>query len=216
MPRIILTFATAAIALAPMWALAGEREDKATAEQIAVVLRDSGQMQNYSVGVKYKNGTVWLSGRVANNQQMQAALAVISDIEGIEKIVNNLEVPKGAAAKSGMARRVSVTSAEVDGASSASRQGRRHSRRVPQAGRQACGTSRGPGAGLCRRRGRATAGVRSAAHAQLCVAQLCRVSQLCRRQLSQAVFADGLAVYRSVLSLSASAARMAQGGLGMG
>jgi hypothetical protein len=116
MQRIFLTFATAAIALAPTWALAGEREDKATAEQIAVVLRDSGQMQNYSVGVKYKNGTVWLSGRVANKQQMQAALAVISEIEGIEKIVNNLEVAKGAAAKSGMARRVSVTSAEVDGA----------------------------------------------------------------------------------------------------
>jgi hypothetical protein len=122
MSRIFLTFATAAIALAPMLALAGEREDKATAEQIAVVLRDSGQMQNYSVGVKYKNGTVWLSGRVASNQQMQAALAVISEIEGIEKIVNNLDVAKGTAAKSsaakpGTARRVSVTSAEIDGAS---------------------------------------------------------------------------------------------------
>jgi len=120
MPRIFLTFATAAIALAPMWALAGDREDKATAEQIAVVLRDSGQMQNYSVGVKYKSGTVWLSGRVASNQQMQAALAVISEIEGIEKIVNNLEVAKGTAAKTAatkpaMARRVSVTSAEIDG-----------------------------------------------------------------------------------------------------
>lgn len=120
MRRIFLTFATAAIALAPMLALAGEREDKAAAEQIAVVLRDSGQMQNYSVGVKYKNGTVWLSGRVASNQQMQAALAVISEIEGIEKIVNNLDVAKGAvaksaSAKSGMARRASATSAEVDG-----------------------------------------------------------------------------------------------------
>ena len=123
MPRIFLTFATAAIALAPLVALAGDREDKATAEQIAVVLRDSGQMQNYSVGVKYKNGTVWLSGRVASNQQMQAALAVISDIEGIEKIVNNLEVAKGAAAKAGMARRVSATSAEIDGAASPSGKG---------------------------------------------------------------------------------------------
>ena len=80
-------------------------------------------MKNYSVGVKYKEGTVWLSGRVTNNQQMQTALQLVSDIEGIEQIVNSLQVngattlkqPMGVpgANKQASARRVSVTSADM-------------------------------------------------------------------------------------------------------
>jgi hypothetical protein len=93
MRRILFSGAIATIAaLAPALALSGERQDKAAAEQIAAVLRDSGQMQNYAVGVKYKAGTVWLSGRVTGKQQMQSALQVVSDIEGVEQIVNNLSV----------------------------------------------------------------------------------------------------------------------------
>ncbi len=95
MRRIFLTLAIASVAAAPAVALAGDREDQAAAQQIATILRDSGEMKDYSVGVKYSEGTVWLSGRVANNQQMQAALGVISDIEGIQQIVNNLTVSAG-------------------------------------------------------------------------------------------------------------------------
>jgi BON domain-containing protein len=93
MRRTFWSWAIVAIAaLAPAMVLAGEQTDKQTAEQIATYLRDSGKMQKYSVGVKYRNGTVWLSGRVANDQQMQTALDVISEIEGIEQIVNNMAV----------------------------------------------------------------------------------------------------------------------------
>jgi hypothetical protein len=129
MGRILFNWAiAAAVVLAPAVAAAGDKEDKATAEQIATILRDSGQMQNYSVGVKYKNGTVWLSGRVTSNQQMQAALQVISDIEGIEQIVNSLQVggpglkqPMGVraggpmAASKGSARRASASGADLAG-----------------------------------------------------------------------------------------------------
>lgn len=108
--------AAAIAALAPCVALGGDKEDQATADQIAVVLRDSGKMRNYSVGVKYKNGTVWLSGRVASEQQMQSALQVVSDIEGVGQIVNGLSVNANAkAAKSAKpsARRVSATGADL-------------------------------------------------------------------------------------------------------
>jgi hypothetical protein len=121
MRRILCGWTVAAIAaLMPAMALAGEREDKATAEQIATALRDSGQVQNYSVGVKYKNGTVWLTGRVTNDQQMQAALQVISDIEGIQQIVNSLAVANGSgsqqqpAAARPAARRVSANSVDLE------------------------------------------------------------------------------------------------------
>ena len=93
MRRICFAWTIAAIAaLAPALALASDAEDEATAKRIAAALRDSGRMQNYSVGVKYQNGTVWLSGRVTSEKQMQAALDVVSGYEGIEKIVNGLDV----------------------------------------------------------------------------------------------------------------------------
>jgi hypothetical protein len=107
MRRNAFTWAILAIAvLAPALALADDQEDKEAAEQIATIMRDSGQMRNYSVGVKYRNGTVWLSGRVASQRQMQTALNIVSDIEGIEQIVNNMTVPGGEAAvqQTGMAR----------------------------------------------------------------------------------------------------------------
>jgi hypothetical protein len=96
MRRTLCTWAIVALAaLAPVGALASDTEDKAAAEQIATVLRDSGQLNNYSVGVKYRDGTVWLSGRVTSDQQMQAALDIVSELEGIEQIVNNLSVGGG-------------------------------------------------------------------------------------------------------------------------
>jgi hypothetical protein len=120
MRAIFSSLAVAAIAaLAPAVTLAGEQEDKAAAEQIATLLRDSGQMQNYSVGVKYKNGTVWLSGKVANDRQLQAALQVVSDIEGVQQIVNNMSVASKASGglkqplgSKSSARRTSATSAD--------------------------------------------------------------------------------------------------------
>jgi hypothetical protein len=126
MRRILLIHSViaAVAALAPALALGGDQQDKAAAEQIAAVLRDSGQMQNYAVGVKCKNGTVWLSGRVTSQQQMQSALQIVSDIDGVEQIVNSLSVtqsggsivkqplgmqsPAAATSQSTSARRVSA------------------------------------------------------------------------------------------------------------
>lgn len=117
MRGIVFTCAMVAVAALASAAHAGDKEDKATAEQIAILLRDSGQLQNYSVGVKYKGGTVWLNGRVASEQQMEAALQVLSDVEGIEQIVNNLEVSQSASVKQASARstarRASATSADL-------------------------------------------------------------------------------------------------------
>lgn len=93
MQRMLFAVAmTAAAVCAPGWCLAGEAEDQDAAQQIAQYLRDSGQMQHYSVGVKFKDGTVWLAGRVTSEEQMQTALQLVSSIQGVTQIVNNLEV----------------------------------------------------------------------------------------------------------------------------
>jgi hypothetical protein len=96
MQRMFKTLAVAAVAaLLPAYASAGETEDRAAAQEIATMLRDSGQMQDYNVGVKYKNGTVWLNGRVTDGEQLQTALKLVSDAPGVEQIVNNMAVAPG-------------------------------------------------------------------------------------------------------------------------
>jgi hypothetical protein len=96
MRRTLLTWAVVTIAaFVPAVTLAEDAQDKAVAEQIATVMRDSGYLKNYSVGVKYRNGTVWLSGRVTSDEQMEAALGIVSNLEGVEQIVNSLDVAQG-------------------------------------------------------------------------------------------------------------------------
>ena len=90
MRRLFVGLAIAGIALlAPCWALAGDTE---LAQQIAASLKSSGKMHGYSIGVKAQEGTVWLNGTVRSQQQLRAALEVVGDIPGVEKIVNGLTV----------------------------------------------------------------------------------------------------------------------------
>ena len=58
--------------------------------------------------------------------------------------------------------------------------------------------------------------LRPAVHAQLCLAELCGLSELCRGDVSQAVLADGMALHRPILSVSPSPAGMAESDPGMG
>ena len=71
---------------------ADEQDDKALAQHIATGLRDSGQMKEYSIGVKYKAGTAWLAGRVTSKEQATTALQIVSSMDGVEQIVNNLTI----------------------------------------------------------------------------------------------------------------------------
>jgi hypothetical protein len=93
MRRNLFALAVATVTtLTSVTLMADEAEDKAIAQQIAATLRDSGKMQGYSVGVKFKNGTAWLSGRVTSKEQAAAALLIASNVEGVEQIVNNLTI----------------------------------------------------------------------------------------------------------------------------
>lgn len=73
--------------LVPVWALASNQE---VAERIAANLRESGQLQNYKIGVKFQDGTAWLRGRVSGRKQLEAVLQTVSDTIGVDRVVNNL------------------------------------------------------------------------------------------------------------------------------
>ena len=73
----------------PGWAAAGDRE---VAQQIADRLRDSGQLQDYRVEVKFNRGTAWLSGRVTSDEQLNSALQIANDTPDVERVVSKVEV----------------------------------------------------------------------------------------------------------------------------
>jgi len=91
MRRLCITVLVAAAAvLVPTWTWAGNQE---VAEQIAANLRESGQLQNYKVGVKFQDGTAWLKGQVSSAEQMSTALRLAKETPGVLRVVNNLTVP---------------------------------------------------------------------------------------------------------------------------
>lgn len=90
MRRCLTVFVVAAFAaVVPALALAGNQE---VAEQIANRLRNSGQMIDYKIGVKYQDGTAWLRGQVSNEEQMKTALRLVFETASVERIVNDLDV----------------------------------------------------------------------------------------------------------------------------
>jgi hypothetical protein len=94
MRRLIFGFAIAALSAAtPIQA--GEGEDVATARQISTILRESGKITSNGVGVKYQKGTVWLAGQVGSEEQIYSAIETVSNIEGVDRIVNDLTIRGG-------------------------------------------------------------------------------------------------------------------------
>ncbi len=88
MRLLLLGIAIAGVALlAPCWARAGELADK-----ITTALKNNGQLKSYSIQVTTQDGTVWLDGTVRNKEQLKAALSVVADVPGVEKIHNRLKV----------------------------------------------------------------------------------------------------------------------------
>ena len=75
--------------LAPAWASA---DDQQIAQQIASSLRSSGQLVDYSIGVKYENGTAWLLGRVASEEQRDRAIAMARKLPSVTDVVSKLEI----------------------------------------------------------------------------------------------------------------------------
>ena len=83
----VLTVAAVVMAL-PTLAMASNQE---IAEQIAVNLRESGQLEGYKIGVKYQDGTAWLRpSDQPTSDECGARVAMQS--EGVERVVNNLTV----------------------------------------------------------------------------------------------------------------------------
>jgi hypothetical protein len=92
--RTTLLAATVALsALLPASHVAAQSsQDKAIAQQIGSQLKTSGQLHDYRIGVKYKDGVAQLNGTVANQQQLRTAVQLTQQLDGVDRVVNNLSI----------------------------------------------------------------------------------------------------------------------------
>lgn len=67
-------------------------EETAMAQQVASSIKQSGQLSNYRLGVKYQDGVAWLLGSVASDEQQQAAIELAQNVDGVEQVISKLQV----------------------------------------------------------------------------------------------------------------------------
>jgi hypothetical protein len=97
MRRLFIGLVVAATTVVvPALALASNQE---VADRIAGNLRDSGQLQGYQIGVKCQDGTAWLRGRVASEEQLAKALKIAWQTEGVDRVIQQLEVAQPASTR---------------------------------------------------------------------------------------------------------------------
>ena len=80
-----------AVAMAPMTVLGSNQE---MAEEIAGVLEDKNLIEGCDIGLKYQDETVWLTGIVDSAEKISAIQATVEGLDGVAKVVNQLEVEK--------------------------------------------------------------------------------------------------------------------------
>jgi hypothetical protein len=93
MPRKILFLAIASLALVPAGRAAADAEqDRVAAQRIAQELKESGQLRDYKVGVKYQDGVAWLMGTVTSAEQKILAERLARQSAGVDRVISKLEV----------------------------------------------------------------------------------------------------------------------------
>ena len=74
-------------------------DDQQIAQQIVQKLqaeKQAGTLKGFSIDLSVEEGTVWLSGRVADEQQHAKALDIARRIPGVKQVVNDLHVAEAA------------------------------------------------------------------------------------------------------------------------
>jgi hypothetical protein len=93
MRRVVFVAVLAATLLPAATVSAESKAEKQVAQQIGSHLKQSGQLQNYRVGVKYHDGVAYLSGSVASVEQRDIALRLAQQVDGVSHVVSKLEFP---------------------------------------------------------------------------------------------------------------------------
>lgn len=88
-------FRLAMLALAVLGPSVVRADDQEIAQQIVEKLqaeKQAGNLKGFSIDLQVEEGTVWLSGRVANDTQQAKALDIARRVAGVKQVVNDLSV----------------------------------------------------------------------------------------------------------------------------
>lgn len=88
-------FRLAILALAVAGPVVARGDDQQIAQQIVQKLqqeKQSGGLKGFNIELQVEEGTVWMSGRVANADQQALALDVARRISGVKQVVNDLSI----------------------------------------------------------------------------------------------------------------------------
>jgi len=85
-----------AAALPAISALADAPAEEQMARRIGVQLKQSGQLHNYEIGVKFHDGVANLEGKVTSPEQRMAAVRLAQRVKGVSRVECKLEVQNDA------------------------------------------------------------------------------------------------------------------------
>jgi hypothetical protein len=98
-----------AAALPAISALADSPAEEQMAHRIGSQLKQSGQLHNYEIGVKYHDGVACLEGKVTSPEQRMAAVRLAQKVKGVSRVECKLEIRNNS--KSGGDEQVKLASA---------------------------------------------------------------------------------------------------------
>src|SRR3954467_14548343 len=93
--RKVVFLALLAAMLPAIAASAETVAEKQMAQQIGSQLKQSGQLHNYRIGVKYHDGVAILEGTVTSQDQRNAACRLAQHVKGVSKVQCKLEISEG-------------------------------------------------------------------------------------------------------------------------
>ncbi len=81
-----------AAALPAISAMAEAPADEQMAHRIGSQLKQSGQLHNYEIGVKYHDGVACLEGKVTNPEQRRVAVRLAQKVKGVSRVECKLAI----------------------------------------------------------------------------------------------------------------------------
>ncbi|MFO0905653.1 MAG: BON domain-containing protein [Pirellulales bacterium] len=92
MRRFFAGLAIGLATLSPSWAMANDEQIAQEIIERLQTKKEAGELKGFNIDLEVDQGTVWLSGSVANPAQQRMALDIARRVSGVEKVVNQLKV----------------------------------------------------------------------------------------------------------------------------
>jgi len=113
MSRFVKLAMIAALVALPTIAMGGDTEIAQSIVKTLKAKKAGGELKHFNIGLRVEEGVVWLEGRVANEQQHQAAIDIARRVQGVQRVVDGIQIEAAAAASEPEAKPVAPAAKPV-------------------------------------------------------------------------------------------------------